>query len=241
MSYAVYDLKEFYSRRAGRLVRRLLSGHISEFWPDVKDQRVVGYGYPMPYLRPMQEQAERVCAVLPARNGGYFWPEGQKGLVCMSEEAELPFETESIDRLLVVHGLEYAESPEQLFHEFWRVLKSNGRLLLIVPNRLGMWARVDRTPFGHGTPYTLGQIHNYLQKSLFVMENKTRGLYMPPFRSFLVLRSVYTFEGFGKFIFPGLAGVHLIEASKQIYGGVPKTERGKGKGRRIIVGAPVPT
>lgn len=241
MSYTVYDLKQFYGRRAGRLVRRLISGHIREFWPDLKGQTVMGYGYAVPYLKSFQGEAERVSAAMPATNGVHFWPEGEKGQVCLIAEGELPFATESIDRLLVVHGLEYAESLEPLFHEFWRVLKSNGRLMIIVPNRLGMWARVDWTPFGHGTPYSMTQINNYLQKNHFILEHKGRALFLPPFRSFLVMRSAYTMESFGKFIFPGLAGVHLIEASKQIYAGVPKGERAKGRARRMFMPNPVPT
>ena len=242
MSYSVYDLKQFYSRRAGRLVRRLVSSHIHEFWPDVTGQRVLGYGYAVPYLRgSWPGTAERVVAAMPARNGVHFWPEGEKGRVCLTAEAELPFETESIDRLLVVHGLEYAESPDRLFQEFWRVLKGNGRLMMVVPSRLGMWARVDRTPFGHGTPYTLGQINNYLQHNLFVLERKERALFMPPFRSFFVLRTAYTFESFGRFIFPGLAGLHLVEASKQIYAASPKAGREESRARRLMLGQPLPT
>lgn len=240
-SYSVYDLKEFYSRRAGRLVRRLLSGHIQEFWPDVRGMDVAGYGYAVPYLRPFQESAGRVCAVMPTRNGVHFWPEGEKGLTCLAAETELPFATESLDRILVVHGLEFAESPEPLFREFWRILKSNGRILLVVPSRLGLWARAENTPFGHGTPYSYAQINRYLQQALFIPERKERALFMPPFRSFFVLRTAYAFEGFGRFIFPGLAGVQMIEASKQIYAGVPKAVREKARAGRVLVGQPVPT
>lgn len=241
MSYTVYDLKQFYARRAGRLVRRLLSAHIHEMWPDIKGQSVMGYGYAVPYLKKMQEEAERTVAVMPAAGGVHFWPEDGKGLVSLTTETELPFATESLDRILMVHGLEFAESPPALFHECWRVLKSNGRLLIVVPNRLGLWARADRTPFGHGMPYSYAQISKYLQDNLFVIERKERALFMPPFRSFLVLRSAYTFESFGKFIFPGLAGVHLIEASKQIYSTIPKGKAERAKGRRIAIGQAVPT
>lgn len=222
-------------------MRRLLSSHIREFWPDIKNQSIMGYGYAVPYLRVLQEESERAFSVMSAVNGVHKWPEGEKGLVCLAGETELPFVSESLDRILLVHGLEYAESPGDLFNEFWRVLKSDGRLLMIVPNRLGLWARVDRTPFGHGTPYSFRQINNYLQDNLFITERKDRALFMPPFRSFLALRTAYTFESFGEFIFPGLAGVHIIEASKQIYAGVPKGKTEKIRGRRIIIGDAVPT
>ncbi len=241
MSYTVYNLKQFYASRAGRLVRRLLASHIHDIWPDVTGQSLMGYGYAVPYLKRYQEEAERVCAVMPVQGGVHQWPAAEGNQVCLSSDTELPFATESLDRILVVHGLEFSEAPGTLLHEFWRVLKSNGRLLIVAPNRLGLWARIDRTPFGHGTPYTSGQIHHYLQQNLFVTERKSRALFMPPFRSFLVLRSAYVFEGFGKYIFPGLAGVHLLEASKQIYAGAVKARRESLKGRRIMLGNPVPT
>ena len=42
--------------------------------------------------------------------------------------------------------LEWSEKPRDLLRELWRVLAPNGRLLLVVPNRRGLWARVDTTP-----------------------------------------------------------------------------------------------
>ena len=39
-----------------------------------------------------------------------------------------------------------------LLRECWRVLRDDGRLLVVVPNRLGSWALFDHTPFGQGRP-----------------------------------------------------------------------------------------
>ena len=130
MSTSAYDLKQFYSSRAGRLVRRLLANRINEFWPDLQDKNVMGYGYTFPYLTPMTKQAQRAVALMSTRTGVHPWPEEAPSLVSLTGETELPFENEYFDRILVVHGLEYAENPEMLIHEYWRVLKSNGRLLM---------------------------------------------------------------------------------------------------------------
>lgn len=219
MSQDVYDLKKFYSRRAGRLVRRFLSRHIQEIWPDTHDLRIMGYGYAVPYLRPYIEDAERVFNVMPTSLGVHYWPERQKNLTCLCSE-DLPLETESVDRIIMIHALEYEQLPEHCMHEMWRVLKSNGRLLIIVPNRLGLWARVDWTPFGHGRPYSVPQITHYLKDSGFVHETTHRALFMPPFRSFPLLRAIYALENIGKYVFPGLAGVYLVEAGKQVYAGI---------------------
>lgn len=235
-----YDLKSFYAGRAGRLVRRLLLHHIRGIWPDMTGLRVMGFGYALPYLRPLMDRAERAFAVMPAHGGVHAWPEGERGLVCLGGENRMPVETESIDRLLLVHALEHTQIPDELLQECWRVLKSNGRLLLVVPNRLGLWARADWTPFGHGTPYTARQISSRLKDHLFVNERRERGLFMPPFRSFLMLRAAYSMESFGRVAFPGLAGVHLIEAGKQIYAGAHRARRLSGaEQRRLVAARPV--
>lgn len=237
MNHWIYDLKNFYASRAGRLVRRILSGHIRMFWPDIKGLRIVGMGYPVPYFPVMDDEAERVVALMPAQGGVHPWPEGQPNRVCLYDDGAIPLETESVDRIIVIHGFEMSEHPDEFLAEIWRVLKSNGRLLLVVPNRMGFWARADWTPFGAGRPFSMSQINNHLQHNLFVRERIERALYMPPFRSFWLLRFAYTLESFGKFVFPGLAGLHIVEASKQIYAGTRVGARANAGRRRVLVTA----
>lgn len=238
MNHLIYDLKDFYGSRAGRLVRRILTGHIRMFWPETKGLRVVGFGYAVPYLQIFDSESERVLALMPSGSGVHPWPEGHPNRVCLCDEAAIPLETESVDRLLVIHGFEMAENPDEFLAEIWRVLKSNGRLIMIVPNRMGFWARADWTPFGLGRPFSMSQINQHLQHNLFVRERIERGLYMPPFRSFLLLRTAYTMETFGKFLFPGLAGIHIVEASKQVYAGTRVSSRANAGRRRILVNRP---
>ena len=241
MFRSVYELKAFYASQPGRLVRRLLAGHIHQIWPDLTGMRVMGYGYAVPYLRSIGEHAERSFAVMPAGRGVHQWPEGEPNRVCIATEGELPIETESVDRILMVHALENVESPQLLLHEMWRVLKSNGRLLMVVPSRMGLWARADWTPFGHGTPYTTYQINHYLQECLFVHERTEKALYMPPFRSFFFMRTAFALENFGRYVFPGLAGLHLIEATKRVYSGAGHKQAVRAGVRRYASVQTVPT
>ena len=241
MYRSVYELKAFYASQPGRLVRRLLAGHIREIWPDLTGMRMMGYGYTVPYLRAMGEHAERSFSIMPAGHGVHQWPEGEPNRVCIATEGELPVETESVDRILLVHALEHAESPQVLLHEMCRVLKSSGRLMMVVPSRMDMWARADWTPLGHGTPYTAGQINHYLQESLFVHERTEKALYMPPFRSFFFMRTAFALEDIGHYVFPGLAGLHLIEASKQVYSGAGHKQLTRAGARRYAAVQTVPT
>ncbi|MBU0858467.1 MAG: class I SAM-dependent methyltransferase, partial [Alphaproteobacteria bacterium] len=216
------------------LLRRIMA-----FWPDVKGLRVMGCGYATPYMKALRAGGtERVFAIMQAGQGVHGWPDDGANLVALTDEAELPLETESVDRILLIHGLEHAEFPDALMRELWRILKSNGRILLIVPNRLGLWARADWTPFGHGRPWSMGQIHHFLEDNMFIHERTDRALFMPPFRSFLMLRSAYLIESIGRRVFPGLAGVYIVEAGKQIYAARGKAARNPRRARRILVPEP---
>lgn len=223
----VYSLRSFYVSRSGRLIRRLLLRHILALWPDVKGLRVMGAGYAVPYIKPLRAMgAERIFAILPAGQGGvHAWPDDGPNLVALAEDSELPVETESVDRIILIHGLEHAEFPDAMMGELWRILKSSGKMLIIAPNRLGLWARADWTPFGHGRPWSMGQIHDLLEAHGFTHERTERALFMPPFRSFLMLRSAYMIESIGRAVFPGLAGLYIVEAGKQVYATRGKASR----------------
>ncbi len=244
MYRSAYDLKAFYNGKAGRIVRRVMQERIREFWPDVRGLRIMGCGYATPYLRMFMEESERVFAVMPAAREAHHWPQAtpdEKNLVCLAEESELPIETASIDRVLMIHHLEFSELMQPALGEIWRVLKSNGRLLVIVPNRTGFWAHADWSPLGHGTPYTAGQICHYLRDNRFIHERTEEALFMPPIRFSLVLKSAGMFESLGKSYLPFGAGVHMVEASKQLYA---HADRGSGsrvhvRGRGVLVPKPV--
>lgn len=82
-------------------------------------------------------------------------------------DEELPLPDSSIDRVLMVHSLEFAESPRETLKELWRVLAPGGRLVIVVPNRRGVWARMEHTPFGSGRPYSRGQLTSLLRETNF--------------------------------------------------------------------------
>ncbi len=160
-------------------------------------------------------------ALSPAQLGVTRWPPGQPSLSCIAEEDALPFADLSFDRVLLVHGLEAAENARRLLREVWRVLKDDGRLLVVAPNRRGMWAHVEATPLGQGQPYSPGQIGRLLSGSLFRVERREHALFVPPLRWRAVLRSADLFEAAGRRVAPTLGGVTISEAVKDVWGAVP--------------------
>lgn len=211
----VIDFRDFYATALGQVARRAIRGRIRGLWSDAHGLRVLGLGFATPYLLPFLDEAERVVAAMPASLGVLPWPSDGRNLVALADETELPFPDRTFDRLLVVHQLETSEHVRALMRELWRVLADGGRLLVVVPNRIGIWARLERTPFGVGRPYTAAQLKDLLRETMFTPEQVTPALYLPPSRS--LLGSAPAWERMGPRWFPRLSGVLLAEATKQIY------------------------
>ena len=137
----------------------------------------------------------------------------------------LPLQNVQLDRLLLVHALEFDPSPSRLLDECWRVLDGAGRLLVMVPNRNGLWARAEKTPFGHGRPFSRGQLRKLLADHGFKLVRAQTALFMPPAALGLCLRFGPQIERIGSNWSPGIGGVLVVEAEKNLYAPAGKTSR----------------
>ena len=233
----IVDLREFYESSLGQVARRVIRRRLRQLWPSGSGLTMAGIGYATPYLRPYRDEAERVIALMPAAQGVCYWPAEGPGLVALTDETELPLADLSVDRVLLVHGLEGTEHARQLLREIWRVLAGGGRLLAVVPNRRGMWACAESTPFGHGYPYSVGQLKQVLRDTLFVPERTAHALFVPPVNSRFSLAWAPAWEEIGVRWFKAFAGVTMIEASKQIFAGVARRTEASAA-RRLILPLP---
>jgi SAM-dependent methyltransferase len=221
MSIDVVDLRDFYAQYLGVVARRFIGRGIRARWADTTGLRVLGIGYPTPYLGLFREEAERCLAMMPAAQGVVKWPSSRPALTALVEETELPLHDAAVDRVLLVHALEMSDVPVALLREVWRVLAAGGRLLAVVPNRRGLWARIDTTPFGHGQPYSRAQITDLLRETWFTPNGWGEALYVPPIARGWFLRSAVAWERAGATISAPFAGVHIVEATKQVYRALP--------------------
>jgi SAM-dependent methyltransferase len=234
MHLDVSDLKGFYDLRLGQIARQLIRKRIHEMWPSVKGQSVLGLGYATPYLRPFQGEAERVLAFMPAQQGVLAWPQEAGNLAALVEETDLPLPDASVDRVILAHVLETSESLRPLLRQVWRVLTGNGRLIVIAPNRASLWAQIEMTPFGHGTPFSRAQLNRLLTDSLFTPLRFSNSLYFPPFGARQLLRDGLRWEAIGSRVWPRFSGVVIAEATKQVYALAPD-----GGARRRVRAKPI--
>lgn len=219
MHLDVAELRRFYYRTPlGRVAQTALQRALRELWPDIKGETLVGFGFAAPLLRPMIEESRRTLCLMPAGQGVARWPGDSPNRAVLVEETLWPLPDGFADRLVVAHGVETCERPAALFEEMWRVLAPGGSAVLIAPNRSGLWARRDVTPFGYGRPYSIGQLEDQLGEHRFEPRRHAACLYAPPSHGRFWLRTSGMFENVGlKLDLQRAAGVILIEATKLVY------------------------
>jgi SAM-dependent methyltransferase len=220
MHLDVIDLRAFYYRTSlGRAAQRALQEALRGLWPATAGMSVVGFGFAAPMLRPFLKDARRVLALMPGQQGVMPWPAGGPNVCALVEETRWPLAAATVDRLIVAHGLETCDQPDALLDEIWRVLAPGGQVIFIVPNRAGLWAMRDVTPFGFGRPYSFGQLETLLRKHRLAPERHAAALYAPPSHRKFWLQTAHLWEKLGR---PRLlAGALIVEASKQVYARPP--------------------
>jgi SAM-dependent methyltransferase len=224
----VVDLRNFYAHPLGTVARRFIGRGVRRLWAGSTGLRVLGIGYATPYLGLFREEAERCIAFMPAAQGVVKWPSERPTLAALVDESELPLPDAAVDRILLVHALESSRDVAALLREVWRVLAAGGRILAVVPNRRGLWARMDTTPFGHGRPYSRSQITHLLRETWFTPTAWGEALYVPPIDRRWFLQSAAAWERSGATVSAPFAGVHLVEATKQVYRAIPV------RGRKLV-------
>ncbi len=224
MQLDVVDLLEFYRSPLGKIAAPVLQARITGFWKNTKQDRVLGIGFPTPFLDQFVHNSERTLAFMPGQQGIYAWPKNTDRLAALVDEEALPLPDSSIDRLLMIHALEMMADPHAALLEAWRVLAPGGKILVGVPSRRGLWARMDTSPFGYGRPFSKGQIQKLLRSAVFSPEKWDSALHFPPSKASLILKSANSWENLGRRFWPAFSGVLMVEATKQLYQGLPVTK-----------------
>lgn len=230
MRFDIDRLQAFYGSALGRMAHEMVDKRVAALWPAANGLDVLGLGHADGLLERYRAGARRVIAAAPAEQGAERWPEGERGLTALVEEERLPFADALFDRIIVRHALEEVESPHRLLREIWRVAAPEARILIIVANRGGLWARAESTPFGHGRPYTRIQLNRLLEEAMFAPQASARALYAPPIGWGVITTAGDAWERIGRFGWSSFGGVLMIEALKRLY-----IEPGRPvRGRRVV-------
>jgi SAM-dependent methyltransferase len=233
----VLELRQFYASDLGRAARLMVGRKVVEAWGDAHGLDVLALGYATPFVASLAPAARRVVAGMPAQQGVEIWPAGAANRASLVGEDALPYANALFDRILLVHAVEESPDPIALLREVWRVLAPSGRVIVAVAARNGLWANSEATPFGHGRPYTRSQLAELLREAELEPAGWTRALYVPPVG--WLAGWAEGFEQAGSRLWPGFAGLVLMEAVKETFAVKPRGARARARTARPML-APVP-
>lgn len=218
----VLALKDFYRSPLGASVQSLIHQRLRATIKAHAGERLLCIGYGLPFLDPFMQDFERIVTLMPARQGAVFWPETGKCLSLLGDETHIPFDDAVFDRVIVIHALEFLDHVRGLLREIWRIMAPGAKAHIITPNRSGLWARMEHTPFGNGRPFSRRQLNNLLNECLLSTRSWETSLTLPPLSFLRWLMPIS--DRLGQQFWPRLGGVHIVEAEKVIYAARPLKE-----------------
>ena len=235
----VLDLRAFYASALGRTVREAVGRHLAQAWGDAAGLDVLLWGYATPFAAALAG-ARRTVAAMPAMQGVEAWPASGRNLASLAPEDALPFPAALFDRVLAAHLLEESEAPGAALAEAARVLRPSGRLVIVAAARAGVWSRAESTPFGHGRPYSRGQLEREVRGAGLEPVAWSRTLYVPPLA--LLAPAAGVWEEGGRRLGPALGGLVLLEATRRSLAvrAPPAAARVRARARPVLAPAPVP-
>lgn len=213
----VLDIKSFYATMLGQLATRAIRRRLRDWWGEVRRESILGLGYASPYLAPFIDEHNLCVSLMPAAQGVVHWPGGRTNLSLLADDLRLPFHDNCFERIILAHALEFSDHTEAFLQEVWRVLAPGGRIVVVAPNRGGIWSRVESTPFGHGRPFSRSQLGKLLEEEQFSIIQSDSALFVPPTRSRFWLRSAPLLEKIGMRLCAFMGGVVVMEAEKQVF------------------------
>ena len=236
----ILDFHEFYRAPLGATARSFIAKRLVEAWGDGARMSIAGFGYANPYLE-LFSSATRRLALAPGAQGVIRWPATAKNAASLVSEGAWPLPDACLDRVLIVHGLEEAPEPHRLMREIWRVLRDDGQVIIIASHRRGLWSMIDSTPFAAGRPYLKRQLNGLLQGAMFRARAWNSALFFPPFGARVLLRTAKAWERAGARVWPGLSGILMVEASKEMLAPIGLVRRAGVAIARPTAAAPLPT
>ena len=211
--YGVAELDAYYRSSAGQKTARLLSQDILPLWPRRAEILELAVGFPFAFL----PQRLMPPVLMPNRPGAAAWL-GTSGILSAEIEPESwPIASDSLDRLFIAHALEFVPDPTAFLTEASRCLCGAGKLVMMVPHRGGLWVRSARTPFGHGIPFSRGQLHRLMLNCGLQPTMYHRSLVLPPAAASLPQSMQNSMERLGGRVARVFGGVLLVEATKMVY------------------------
>ncbi|KAA6206151.1 MAG: methyltransferase domain-containing protein [Candidatus Tokpelaia sp.] len=240
MPVTLASLKNFYRSPLGKKLAQDCAHGLARLSPPGKEDIIMGLGYTRPYLEKFAGSSRSLVFIPAAISNPGIEPPGPAAPgnnadkrhsrkqaapgfvagpepVIVEEDYKFPLNDAAVECVLAVHALEFSPNAPIMLRELWRILVPNGRLILIVPNRRGLWAHAEKTPFGHGQPYSRRQLAEILSGNGFDFGEIYEYAHFLPHKTCRSTLFSQAYEKLAKHFFPYFGGVLMVEAQKRLY------------------------
>jgi SAM-dependent methyltransferase len=149
-------------------------------------------------------------------------PAGDVDIFC--DLRQLPFDSNSIDLVILPHLLEFHPNPHQMLREVERVLIPEGRVVIIGFNPFSLWGlrrRLPRCPQVYpwnGDYLSVPRVKDWLALLGLEPNRGHFGAYIPPCTQSKWIRRWHWMEPAGDRWWPVAGGLYLLAAIKRVHG-----------------------
>lgn len=139
---------------------------------------------------------------------------------------QLPLASDSIDAVIIHHGLDFTADSHSLLREATRVLRPGGQMLIIGFNPISQWGLARLFKRKLEVPWSgrfIGKhrLLDWLHLLDLHVELDTSGVYFPPLKFATLLERSQRLESFGNKIRSPFGGVYYVSCKKQVAGVTP--------------------
>lgn len=147
-----------------------------------------------------------------------------------AEETQWPFSAQSLDVVVLHHGLDFCLSPRSVLREASQAVRAGGHILIFGFNPWSTWGFnhiVGRSWFSEAGFVSPSRLVDWLELLGFAVEKRVDGCYRPPLASQPWLDRLQRVEEFGaRHQLPG-GGFYFLMARRQMLGVTPRRARGR--------------
>jgi SAM-dependent methyltransferase len=144
----------------------------------------------------------------------------------VSDFEDLPFDSQSLDLVVLPHVLEFSAEPHQILREVERVLIPEGRLIICGFNKASLWGarqaagRVSGNHFfpRNGEFISLLRLKDWLKLLNMEVDKGKFGCYAPPIDNQKWLQRFHFLETAGERWWPVLGAAYIVQAVKRVKG-----------------------
>lgn len=218
---AMVALETWLSKPAGQYFLQREQAWLNRVLPDLFGFRAIQMGTPMVDGLSESRIPHRIWVADSELEG---WPPARKAEVFAHYE-ELPFDSQSLDLVVMPHVLEFASDPHQVLREVERVLLPEGRVVLTGFNPMSLWGLKHRMMRRWGgvwpagcDPIHIGRLKDWLKLLSLEPELGRFGAYRVPAESERGLQRFGFLEQAGDRWWPVCGGVYYLCAVKRVRG-----------------------